>query len=113
MFQSSVRSWFVNEVGIFEFYHTWDSRKSDKGFPDCVAACPEVGRTLYAELKTETGEVSDDQVRWLLALAANPANEVYVWRPSDAQEVTSYIQSCLDEIMAKRRFTRQQSLVVI
>lgn len=83
-------------------YHTHDSRHSAAGFPDLVLVRgPEL---LFAELKTETGKVSDAQADWIADLERvassvqtirdrlnnwTPGNdtgacvEVFVWRPSD------------------------------
>lgn len=64
-------------------YHTYRSVKSPTGFPDwCIAR----ERIIYAELKTETGHVSDAQREWLDGLA-KAGGEAYLWRPSDLDEV--------------------------
>ena len=62
-------------------YHTHDSRRSEAGFPDLVMTRD--GRIILAELKTESGPVTEAQREWLTALAACPGLEVKVWRPSD------------------------------
>ena len=46
---------------------------------------------LFAELKTETGVVSEKQIAWLTALA-NAHEYVYCWRPSDTDEILALIQ---------------------
>ena len=52
-----------------------------KGFPDLhMVRWP---RSLYAELKRQTGRVTPDQQRWLDTLDPFKHLEVYVWRPSD------------------------------
>lgn len=61
-------------------YHTYDSRRSNMGFPDLVLARP--GRLVFAELKAERGKVSPAQTVWARLLSAAPA-EVFLWRPSD------------------------------
>ena len=58
---------------------TWNSLHSPKGWPDLVLCRGR--RLLHAELKTETGKVTEPQAEWLMALASLPG-EVYVWRPS-------------------------------
>lgn len=67
------------------YYHTFDSRRSQPGFPDLVI----VGRggILYRELKTETGKVSAAQQAWLDALKAVGA-DARVWRPEDLNSGT-------------------------
>lgn len=50
------------------------------GFPDLVLV--KAGRLLVVELKTQTGRVTAEQLRWLTELAAAGV-EVAVWRPAD------------------------------
>lgn len=61
-------------------YHTRDSRRSVKGFPDLVI----VGRrgVLYRELKLDTTQVTEEQQQWLSRLALAGQNAA-VWRPND------------------------------
>ncbi len=58
-----------------------------KGAPDLLLA--RNGKVLNAELKTETGEASADQLAWLAA--CGPSGRL--WRPSDWDEI-------LDELSA-------------
>lgn len=64
-------------------YHTFDSRRSEPGFPDLVL----VGRrVLFVELKRQRGRLSADQQAWHDALLrttwrGNPG--YYLWRPYD------------------------------
>lgn len=45
-------------------FHTFDSRRSDPGFPDLVLArVPD--RLLFVELKSETGRMSREQAEWI------------------------------------------------
>ncbi len=60
-------------------YHTYDSRKSARGFPDLVLIRE---RLVMVELKAEKGVLSEPQGRWLLALEAAGV-ECHVWRPAD------------------------------
>lgn len=62
-------------------YHTYDSRRSQPGFPDLV--CVRGWRVLFIELKTENGTVSPAQQEWISALDATDRVEAYVFRPSD------------------------------
>lgn len=59
-------------------YHTYDSRRSEPGFPDLSMVKGD--RLVFAELKTEKGKVSDAQAEWLDALWQT--SETYVWRPA-------------------------------
>lgn len=60
-------------------YHTFDSRKSEPGFPDLVI----VGRNrvLFRELKAEKGKVTTKQLMWGGAIIAG-GGDWEVWRPS-------------------------------
>ena len=66
-------------------YHTYDSRRSQAGFPDLVLA--RADKLIFAELKTNKGVIRAAQVTWLdtLGTLANkqPDVEVYLWRPKD------------------------------
>lgn len=56
------------------------------GFPDLVLV--RGPRLIFAELKRETGRVEVEQQEWLDDLARASA-EVYVWRPSDMDDVVA------------------------
>ena len=76
--QTNVRH--AAKVGGWLAYHTNDSRRSDKGFPDLVLVHPLLGRLLFVELKSEKGKLRPEQQHWVRALDfAN--QDVYVWRP--------------------------------
>lgn len=67
-------------------YHSFYSRRSPFGFPDWVFV--KDGRLLFAELKSESGKLSDEQRAWIdalqmVALAAPGVVEVHVWQPHD------------------------------
>ena len=76
-FQEAVIDMAKTEYGYIT-YHTFDSRRSDAGFPDIVAV--RRGRIVYIELKAMKGRLSDAQWEWLAALNAG-GGEVYVFRP--------------------------------
>ena len=60
-------------------YHTYNSRRSEPGFPDWVI----VGQHLmFRELKTERGRLSAAQIAWLDDLKA-AGQDAGIWRPSD------------------------------
>ena len=61
-------------------YHTHDSRRSDKGFPDLVLVHAGRGRVLYRELKKQTGRVTKEQKEWLADLTA-AGQDAGLWRP--------------------------------
>jgi len=62
----------------------WDAMP-DKGFPDTWIVGR--GRLIVAECKTERGRLDADQRLWLAALREVEGIEVYVWRPSDMDEI--------------------------
>lgn len=72
-------------------YHTYDSRRSNPGFPDIFAIHIETGDRLAAELKTEEGRVSPAQ-EWWLNLFELAGIDCYVWRPSDVDKVIARAQ---------------------
>ncbi|GCD35612.1 hypothetical protein OEIGOIKO_03358 [Streptomyces chrestomyceticus JCM 4735] len=63
-------------------YHTHNSRRSDAGWPDEVYGHPQTRRTLFVELKTDTGRIRPAQREWLTHLAASGL-ETALWRPRD------------------------------
>lgn len=104
--QEAVSSYFRN-VGGWLQYHTYDSTHSPKGFPDLVLVHTTVPRVLFAELKSETGEVTPEQEEWLRRLARS-GNEVYLWRPSDRDEIQDIIQTVHEQAFQ----LRERGLVV-
>lgn len=91
----------VKELALrfgWRYYHTWRSIHSPAGFPDCVLVRPP--RLVFAELKSEVGEVSPAQEEWLADLREiefawdNPDSpvEVYLWRPSDFEQIAEVLR---------------------
>ena len=72
------------------YYHTWNSIHSTPGFPDLVLIKPP--RLIFAELKTELGRVTAAQQKWLDILATIPGVEVYLWRPSEFDEIQEILR---------------------
>lgn len=58
------------------------------GFPDL---CLVRDRVIFAELKNERGQITEEQKAWLAALERAGA-EAYVWRPADLDEVLAVLQ---------------------
>jgi hypothetical protein len=66
-------------------YHTLRSKGSKAGYPDRTLV--RAGdRIIFAELKREQASPTPDQIEWLDRLAA-AGGEVYLWRPSDLDEI--------------------------
>lgn len=62
----------------------WTTATSVVGFPDLTLW--RRGRIVFAELKSATGRLTPEQ-REVLASLAEAGPEVYVWRPSDFDEI--------------------------
>ena len=70
-------------------FHPYDSRRSAPGFPDLTMV--RRGQLIFAELKTEKGNLTKPQAWWLAGLKqAHP--HVYVWRPSDWREIEEVLR---------------------
>lgn len=70
-------------------YHTRDSRKCEAGYPDWHLLRPP--RSIFVELKTETGKLRPAQER-VIGMLRDCGNTVYVWRPSDWKDILSTLQ---------------------
>ena len=70
-------------------YHPQLSKWSERGWPDLALVRPP--RLIFAELKRENGKTSDYQDKWLALLGACPV-EVYLWRPSQLEEVAAALR---------------------
>jgi hypothetical protein len=64
-------------------YHTLRSKGSRSGYPDRTLVRD---RIVFVELKREKTKPTDEQVAWLDKLAV-AGGEVYLWRPSDLDEI--------------------------
>ena len=75
----------------WHFYFTWSSIHSPRGMPDLILCKPP--RLIFAELKTEKGKTSEYQQQWLDVLGKCGGNvEVYLWRPSDIEEIVQVLR---------------------
>lgn len=75
-------------------YHPFDSRRSEPGYPDITLA--RSGRLILAELKTDDGRLTREQLRWGAVLTSvdldNPGVTYAVWRPSDLQRIADTLR---------------------
>lgn len=65
-------------------YHTFDSRRSQPGFPDLVIVGKR--RILYVELKRQGKKLTPQQQSWREAVertAQRGGHEYHLWRPLD------------------------------
>jgi len=86
-FQASVIRYA--ELMGWRCYHTRDSRRSRQGFPDLVLV--RRPRVVWAELKSERGHTTKEQMAWLDALD-QCGQEVYIWKPSQFQTITNILR---------------------
>ena len=70
-------------------YHPHLSKWGAAGWPDLTLIRPP--RLVFAELKTGSNKVTPSQQRWLDLLSAIPGVEVFVWRPSDMQQIAEIL----------------------
>lgn len=70
----------------YDVYHTHNSRRSEPGYPDLHLVHAGRGESIFAELKTQKGRLSDAQKHWL-AILAMAGQRAYVWRPSDWETI--------------------------
>ena len=81
-------------LGGWLHYHTHNSRRSPAGFPDLILIR---GTQCFAwELKSERGQLSDDQATWLAALNRIPGIASRVIRPSNLDEAIGLLTSRSD-----------------
>ena len=70
-------------------YHTFDSRRSQPGYPDLTMVRD--GRVIFAELKTVKGRLSAAQKLWLAALSGSESDE---WKLSTMQGTSTRTVAC-------------------
>jgi hypothetical protein len=84
------------------FYHTWSSKKSEKGFPDIVMS--DGTHLIIAEVKRNRpqGKVSDEQKN-MLDVFASHIPHTYLWREDDLDEVIQILmrQSVFESLTAE------------
>jgi hypothetical protein len=93
MSEEAFQQWVIDFARLrgWRYYHTRYSKRSPSGFPDLVLV--RNGRLIFAELKTETGRVTTDQQDWIDDLDdVTPLLGVYVWRPSDMEEIAEVLK---------------------
>ena len=78
----------AKQLGWKRPYHTYNSRRSESGWPDLVLVRD---RIIYLELKREAGKLTTTQIEWLQALRA-AGGEAYIARPRDLQSLAQVLQ---------------------
>jgi len=82
----------------WKMYFSWTSIHSPRGFPDLVLANPGQRRVIFAELKSEKGQLTDYQREWLDTLEPAGA-EVYLWRPGDIEGIADILRAPPDQLV--------------
>jgi hypothetical protein len=77
--------------GGWDFIHITDARRQNaEGWPDIFAVHQQRGQVIAAELKTERGTLRERQEHWK-ALLERVGIPVYVWRPSNVDEMRAVL----------------------
>lgn len=107
--QATVRQ-LADTLGYRRAYHTFDSRRSDTGFPDLVLVRD---RVVFLELKREKGRVSEAQRGWLTSLHAAGA-EVYVVRPRHFDQLAAVLgpQGTDRYLQARHHLLRELQIIL-
>ena len=74
----------------WKYYHPYDSRKSNPGFPDVTIV--RESRLIFAELKIGKNKLSYYQKEWLVALKQVSNIEVYLWYPADWDNIEKILR---------------------
>lgn len=61
-----------------------------KGFPDIILVRSD--RLIFAEVKTDAGEMSDTQLDWMESLSQTRLCECYLWTPSRWQRIQEILE---------------------
>lgn len=94
------KQWMAQVVETLEWlgflvYHPYDSRRDNPGFLDIwavgKAGGPNEGRLIVIETKTETGQLTSDQLAWLVSLERVKTVEVMAARPRDVDRVMALL----------------------
>ena len=85
MTERQFQAWVIDVAKAhgWKVYHTYDSRRSEPGFPDLVLVRD---RVLFRELKTDIGRISPAQKEWGDALTQAGA-DFEIWRPQDKKTI--------------------------
>lgn len=74
----------------WKVYRTWTSIHSPAGFPDLTMVRGD--RLIFAELKSDTGKLSEKQADWIEALRETGKAQVFLWRPEQLEEIAEVLQ---------------------
>ncbi len=72
-------------------YHPYDSRRSEKGFPDAFCVREGSGALVF-EFKTERGRIRPEQHEWLALMNSVSGIRALVARPADWDEIEQLLR---------------------
>ncbi len=75
----------------YRCFHTFDSRRSEPGFPDLLLLRERDGRRYVIETKTEKGPVTTEQLAWIAAFSSCGIPAM-VARPNDLDTVLEMLK---------------------
>jgi len=84
-FQAKVIT-LATRLGYDFIYHTHNSRRSPKGFPDLIMIRPRDMRLVVIEFKIKPHKPTTEQQKWLDAFAL-VTNFCFLWYPEDWDEI--------------------------
>jgi len=88
--QTTIRQ-AANLLG-YKVYHTYDSRRSDAGFPDLVICGYDL--LMFLELKSSTGKPTAEQTEWIDAITRVQCPPMaQVAYPEDLDRILSILKS--------------------
>lgn len=61
-----------------------------KGFPDYIAV--RGTRIVVAEIKSDKGKATKEQLRWLAAFEETGKAEAYLWKPADLSTIAEVLR---------------------
>lgn len=99
----------ASACGFRRAYHTYDSRRSQSGFPDLVLVRD---RVVFIELKREGGKLSDAQKEWLAALLQAGA-ETYLIRPRHLDQLALILASRAEREVPARAALEHQTRIEV
>lgn len=78
------------ELNGWMFYHTFDSRRSTGGFPDCILVRPP--DMLALELKVGNRIATEAQLEWLIAFNKVQQVKAAVIRPKNLEKLAHLLK---------------------
>ena len=80
----------LSKIFGWKFWFCWTSIHSPKGMTDLILVRPP--RIVFAELKRDSGKLTESQGEWALLLKACPGVEYYCWRPNEFERILEILK---------------------